>query len=170
MTVFVLVWFLGPFSPTELDKNAVIQHVRGGSGDTVQEAHSRDRSIYQHAEDIDGRVIQRAVSGDPFGFGHQDIDAMMGKVDDRLRRLMARSHAMDSRLKSEGWPSSFGKLPKRQQIRYAQERLKELGYYHDAIDGIAGKNTRAALKQFQRDVGLRETGHLDRKAAILLGP
>ena len=110
--------------------------------------------FYQHAENIDGRVIQRAGSGDPSGSGHQDIDAMMGKFGDRLR-----SHAMDSRLKPEGRFSSFGKLPKRQQIRYAQERLKQLGYYHDAIDGIAGNNTRTALKQFQRDVGLRETEH-----------
>ena len=174
MAVFVLVWFLRPFSPTEMDENAVIQHVRGGSGDTVQEAYSRGRSIHQHAEDIDGRVIQRAGSGDPSGSGHENIDAMMGELDDRLRTLRARSqrarsHAMESRLKPEQRSSSFEKLPKRQQIRYAQERLKELGYYHDSIDGIAGKNTRAALKQFQRDVGVRETGHLDRETAILLG-
>tara|TARA_R110002074_G_scaffold219781_4_gene390501 strand:- start:1525 stop:1686 length:162 start_codon:yes stop_codon:yes gene_type:complete len=36
--------------------------------------------------------------------------------------------------------------------------LKSYGYYTGAIDGIAGKGTRGALRQFQTDFNLKVTG------------
>jgi len=39
-------------------------------------------------------------------------------------------------------------------VRDVQSELRTLGYYHGAIDGIAGPNTRAALRRFRIDAGL----------------
>ena len=43
----------------------------------------------------------------------------------------------------------------------AQQSLKSLGYYSGSVDGVYGKKTEAALRAFQRQSGLNETGHLD---------
>jgi TolB-like protein len=46
-------------------------------------------------------------------------------------------------------------------VRLVQARLADLQYYTDRIDGIWGKNSRAALSQFKRDQGLEEPGTWD---------
>jgi N-acetylmuramoyl-L-alanine amidase len=43
----------------------------------------------------------------------------------------------------------------------AQARLKQLGYYHGDVDGIAGELTRAATLAFQSAKGLAASGELD---------
>lgn len=43
-----------------------------------------------------------------------------------------------------------------------QGLLAARGYYRAAVDGVAGPATRAALRRFQRDSGLPETGRADR--------
>jgi peptidoglycan hydrolase-like protein with peptidoglycan-binding domain len=45
-------------------------------------------------------------------------------------------------------------------VRRVQLRLRDAGYYKGRIDGNAGPETRAALRRFQRDKGLRATGML----------
>ena len=42
-----------------------------------------------------------------------------------------------------------------------QERLTELGYLNDSIDGNFGGNTQTAVKLFQSAVGMEETGIAD---------
>lgn len=44
----------------------------------------------------------------------------------------------------------------------AQQRLINLGYAPGKVDGILGPRTKAALRAFQRDLQLTETGALDR--------
>ena len=46
----------------------------------------------------------------------------------------------------------------RGRIRYVQEFLKKRGDYTGNIDGIAGKNTKDAVRKFQEEVGLRADG------------
>ena len=43
-------------------------------------------------------------------------------------------------------------------VKKVQQRLKELGYYTIAVDGIWGPKTLAAVKNFQRDYGLTVDG------------
>jgi len=45
-------------------------------------------------------------------------------------------------------------------IAAAQERLSRQGYYHGQIDGVFGEETRRAVRRFQSEHGLRETGYL----------
>ena len=46
-------------------------------------------------------------------------------------------------------------------VANVQRTLKREGYYHGAIDGIIGPETRSAIRAFQGSHGLRVTGHLD---------
>jgi hypothetical protein len=54
-------------------------------------------------------------------------------------------------------------------IRAAQMRLRRLGLYHGPVDGIWGRNTRLALKDFQREHGEAVTGELSRDTLVALG-
>ena len=56
-----------------------------------------------------------------------------------------------------------------QKIRTLQERLTELGYQPGPADGLWGKNTESALKQFQQDQGVSVTGTVDEDTAKKLG-
>jgi uncharacterized protein (TIGR02594 family) len=46
------------------------------------------------------------------------------------------------------------------RTKQAQQKLKELGYYNDNVDGIFGRNTINAIKQFQKSKGLVVDGIL----------
>lgn len=48
-------------------------------------------------------------------------------------------------------------------VRSVQIELVERGYYHAAIDGIAGPETRRAVDAFQRDAGLVANGAIDQR-------
>ena len=47
------------------------------------------------------------------------------------------------------------------QIKQAQQRLREAGFYKDTIDGIIGPNMTNALRQYQAKHGLPATGELN---------
>lgn len=48
-------------------------------------------------------------------------------------------------------------------VRSVQIELVERGYYHGAIDGIAGPATESAVESFQRDAGLVVNGAMDQR-------
>lgn len=56
-----------------------------------------------------------------------------------------------------------------EMIRRAQLSLKQQNYYDGAIDGVIGPRLQRAIRDFQRDRGLPETGELDERTAIRLG-
>jgi peptidoglycan hydrolase-like protein with peptidoglycan-binding domain len=43
-------------------------------------------------------------------------------------------------------------------IRWIQQRLKDLGYYSGPVDGEAGGATRRAIREYQAEQGLSVTG------------
>ena len=53
--------------------------------------------------------------------------------------------------------------------RIAQAKLAELGYFEGAIDGIFDNETIDAIKNYQRDNSLNETGTLDQATATAIG-
>jgi hypothetical protein len=55
----------------------------------------------------------------------------------------------------------YNDLPPGQVIANVQAALQEQGYYRDAVDGLIGPRTRAALSDFQRDHGLPITAAID---------
>lgn len=54
-------------------------------------------------------------------------------------------------------------------VLQAQQILAELGYDPGPLDGLLGPSTRSALKQYQLDRGLPQTGELDEATAEALG-
>ena len=55
------------------------------------------------------------------------------------------------------------------EIRQAQQKLKDDGDYTGQVDGKMGPKTAAAIKKFQQSNGLPRTGHLDQQTASKLG-
>src|SRR5262249_7412284 len=60
-------------------------------------------------------------------------------------------------------------VAKRDEMRSAQSALKAQGFDPGEVDGVYGPNTRAAISNYQRSNGLRETGRLDRASLAKLG-
>jgi peptidoglycan hydrolase-like protein with peptidoglycan-binding domain len=56
-----------------------------------------------------------------------------------------------------------------QDIKKAQEALKDKGHDPGSMDGVVGPKTRQAIKAFQSANGLKETGALDPDTAQKLG-
>jgi His-Xaa-Ser repeat protein HxsA len=55
------------------------------------------------------------------------------------------------------------------QVRRVQEQLKAEGHDPGPIDGVMGPKTKAALKEFQRQENLQETGRIDAQTLEKLG-
>lgn len=54
-------------------------------------------------------------------------------------------------------------------LQNAQQQLRDDGYYKGAVDGVDGPATRSAIRRYQRDKNLKETGRLDRATKKDLG-
>lgn len=63
----------------------------------------------------------------------------------------------------------YNDLAPGQVIANVQTALQEQGYYRDAVDGLIGPNTRAALSAYQRDHGLPITAAIDGPTLQALG-
>jgi murein L,D-transpeptidase YcbB/YkuD len=50
-----------------------------------------------------------------------------------------------------------------------QRRLARAGYYHGAIDGVAGRATRSAIARWEANHGMYADGRIDRKTLRALG-
>jgi peptidoglycan hydrolase-like protein with peptidoglycan-binding domain len=53
-------------------------------------------------------------------------------------------------------------------VRWAQVELRNLGLYNDSLDGVVGPETKQALAAFQKANGLKQTGTLDQQTADAL--
>jgi hypothetical protein len=97
---------------------------------------------------------------------------------DLLRGLVASlpfpSPATIAALPPEGSEKGPGKKPRpshepNPEVRRVQGLLRERGYDPGPIDGLMGQRTRQALRQFQRDHNLPETGRIDVATENALG-
>jgi|SRR5690625_1187572 len=59
-------------------------------------------------------------------------------------------------------------LTQRADIVDVQERLKNLGWYHGAIDGIVGSGTRSAAQAYRRAAGLAASTAIDKELQLHL--
>ena len=56
-----------------------------------------------------------------------------------------------------------------EQVKAAQQALKDKGHDPGGVDGKMGPKTQAALRDFQNAQGIQATGHLDAKTMQSLG-
>ncbi|GHU97909.1 spore cortex-lytic enzyme [Clostridia bacterium] len=57
----------------------------------------------------------------------------------------------------------------KENVKIVQKKLKDLGYYKTAVDGIFGSGTTAAVKNFQKTKGLTADGVVGAKTIAALG-
>ncbi len=62
-------------------------------------------------------------------------------------------------------PGSIGR-----EVKALQSQLKDLGYYHDLIDGLYGGNTSLAVSKFQQTRGLIADGVFGTTTQVILEP
>lgn len=55
------------------------------------------------------------------------------------------------------------------EVRRIQQKLKSLGFFNSAIDGIYGVKTQSAVKRFQKSVGITADGIAGPKTLLYLG-
>lgn len=55
------------------------------------------------------------------------------------------------------------------EVRNIQQKLKSLGYYGGAVDGIYGKQTQNAVRSFQRSVGITVDGIAGPQTLLYMG-
>lgn len=55
------------------------------------------------------------------------------------------------------------------EVRNIQRKLKELGFFNGAIDGIYGVKTQSAVRKFQKSVGITADGIAGAKTLLFLG-
>ncbi len=78
-----------------------------------------------------------------------------------------KSGAMKSDMMKSDQRSARG--GNREQVRAAQQALKDKGHDPGSVDGVIGPKTQAALKDFQKAQGIRESGRLDTETMSKLG-
>jgi peptidoglycan hydrolase-like protein with peptidoglycan-binding domain len=65
--------------------------------------------------------------------------------------------------------STSHRIASSEELRQAQQELKDHGDYAGTVDGKFGPKTAAALKKFQKSNGLKQSGELDTQTASKLG-
>jgi peptidoglycan hydrolase-like protein with peptidoglycan-binding domain len=59
---------------------------------------------------------------------------------------------------------AFNRSLNKSTRKYLQYALKHLGYYHGQVDGVFGRNTRKAIKAYQKNERKLVTGYLDKES------
>ena len=127
-------------------------------------------------KDSDGPMAQRpytlTIDGQPpingvtdgAGLLEQPVPASAQTAELRLQR------GSDPKSGFLVWNLQLGSLDPFDKISGVQARLNNLGFFCGNVDGVAGPRTQKALRSFQKQSGLPETGHIDgATSAKLLG-
>ncbi|MBI2740031.1 MAG: SEL1-like repeat protein [Rhodospirillales bacterium] len=109
------------------------------------------------------RAFQRSVSMRETGEPTVDVFAAL---QDATRTDAAKSESADKALAAkadapppspdaalDGWPSATA-----DQVRVIQTLLRDLNFSREAPDGVLGPATRAAIRDYERSLGLAQTG------------
>ncbi len=114
-----------------------------------------DREFYQSGMPIEERVFE---GEDPRNLG----------VAETGEGLMSDPRKL-------GGAEGYGKLTKnmiegtdKEELKETQSRLKALGFYESAVDGLTGPSTKSAIKTFQHKNGLEVTGIADKATRLKL--
>lgn len=92
--------------------------------------------------------------------GEEEMEARGAQKPGRMGRQGAeRAEAKES----------LGERWTKEDVKKAQEALKNKGHDPGSVDGIIGTQTRQAIRAFQKTSGLKESGGLDVETANKLG-
>jgi len=80
------------------------------------------------------------------------------EADVNVSSAPARTVSMDTLLEEEERPAPAVSSPSEMGKEDIQQALKNAGYYAGTIDGKIGPKTKAAIREFQDDMGLKVDG------------
>jgi peptidoglycan hydrolase-like protein with peptidoglycan-binding domain len=109
------------------------------------------------------KLILGAVSVLALGIGGAALD-YVADADDAASSAVGNMPAAPET--SPNWINTTN-LSK-DDVRWAQIELRNLGLYNDSLDGIIGPETKRALAVFQKANGLKQTATLDQPTADAL--
>src|SRR5712691_11466870 len=98
--------------------------------------------------------------------GNQDVQAPRENQDAQAPRSIRNKNARDNQ---DVQAPRMSRMGNGQDVRAAQEALKSKGFDPGELDGRMGPHTKAAISEFQRSAGLRETGRFDQATKSQLG-
>jgi peptidoglycan hydrolase-like protein with peptidoglycan-binding domain len=84
--------------------------------------------------------------------------ASSGELNDTTRTALRDAGAKPRRAASSGGSSQVVQLSDPTTVRTVQNRLRQLGFYDGAADGVWGATTQQALEKFQRARGIERVG------------
>lgn len=108
-----------------------------------------------------GQIEQLSSRLDSLEGEIQNINEEINTLHDKIDRLSS-SWAQGSK-RSYFSPKNSSAL--KLSVKQIQRALKNAGYYKGTIDGKMGPKTRMAIKEFQKDNGLRPDGIVGEKTA-----
>jgi len=98
--------------------------------------------------------------------GNQDVQAPRDNQDVQAPRAARNRNARDNQ---DAQSPRVDQMGNGHDVRSAQEALKAKGFDPGEIDGRMGPRTQAAVSEFQRSAGLRETGRFVQATRSQLG-
>lgn len=96
------------------------------------------------------------------------VEGVESKLSETERALAAKEAEAQSMASAPAMESSSTGSKCNASIKDIQEALKNAGFYSGKVDGVKGKQTRKAIKGFQRANGLTPDGKVGSKTWELL--
>jgi hypothetical protein len=146
------------------EADAKADQIRAQADSTRQQAE-KQADVVENRKEVDARADQiRAQADGMKAQAEQHADAVenqgerradaLEKTADQKADMIKRSDRTDRDVPRQG----AGMVAR---VDDAQEKLKDLGFYHGTVDGRMGPQTRAALGRFQEREGIDRTQELD---------
>lgn len=163
-------------SPKPVDESAPTRILRPGmSGDDVKSVQSRLKALGYYTGTVDGNYgtgTMAAVASFQLR-NNLSADGVAGK---RTYKKLYSSDALPAISTPTSTPTTGVTRPTRMlysgctgdDVKSVQQRLKDLGYLTDKVDGKYGANTVAAMRAFQLRNGLTGSGNGDTATYTIL--
>lgn len=163
-------------SPKPVDESAPTRILRPGmSGDDVKSVQSRLKALGYYTGTVDGNYgtgTMAAVASFQLR-NNLSADGVAGK---RTYKKLYSSDALSAISTPTSTPTTGVTRPTRllysgctgDDVKSVQQRLKDLGYLTDKVDGKYGANTVAAMRAFQLRNGLTGSGNGDTATYTIL--
>ena len=155
-------------SYVELIEDGTLQ--KGSKGDAVKQLQQRLKELGYYSSSCDGnygnvtvdavKAFQKKNGLDQTGI----VDSATQKKLNSSSAISAKGTAVSSKEdEDDNDDETLKKGSKGSAVKQLQQRLKQLGYYNNTIDGDYGSSTVSAVKAFQKKNGLSQTGTADEK-------
>jgi peptidoglycan hydrolase-like protein with peptidoglycan-binding domain len=141
----------------------------GVTGDQILQAQQQLRNLGLYRGPVDGIAgpgTQRALRQ----FQMSNGLAVTGILDPQTMIKLIGAASTGQAARTQPSPNQADPAYSMTEVRAAQQRLRDVGLYHGAIDGVFSPQTRRAVERFQTINGLALTAALDQQTLSRLLP